>query len=121
MTPGAPRDGVAALPDEPWTTRYETMRGQVMASSHTIAHVYGYAILVRRGLVAWMKAWPRSAPAPSRDAVPNRAPAGGVTVPSYLLRSATSLLVNMILTPDARTDVPHEQRPVEGLGRASSP
>ncbi len=92
-----------------------------MASCHAIDHVYGYSLLVRRGLVAWMKAWPRPTPPPSRDAGPNRAPDGGALVPSHLLRSATSLLVNMILTPDARTEVPCEQRPLEGLGRPSSP
>jgi hypothetical protein len=105
MIPGAPRDGFPALPDEPWTTRYEEMRSQAMATLCAIDHSYGYALLVRRGLVAWMKAWPRPAPAPSRDPGPCRT-VDDVTVPSHLLRSAATLLVNMIL--GAQTEVPHE-------------
>jgi hypothetical protein len=106
MIPGAPQDGFPALPDEPWTTRYEEMRRQVMARLCTIDHAYGYTLLVRRGLVAWMKAWPRPAPAPSRAAASRRT-VDDVAVPSHLLRSATTLLVNMIL--GAQTEVPHEQ------------
>jgi hypothetical protein len=117
MTPGAPRDGFPARPDEPWTTRYEEMRRQVMASFCTDTHAYGYALLVRRGLVAWMKAWPQPTPAPARDPAAYRT-ADEVTVPSHLLRSAVTLLVNMILgTP---TEVPHEQRSHEGFPQPSS-
>jgi hypothetical protein len=117
MTPGAPQDGFPARPDEPWTTRYEEMRRQVMASLCTDTHAYGYALLVRRGLVAWMKAWPRSTAAPARDSGACRT-AAAVVVPSHLLRSAATLLVNMILgTP---TEVLHEQRPHEGFPQPSS-
>jgi hypothetical protein len=86
-----------------------------MASLSTDTHAYGYALLVRRGLVAWMKAWPR--PAPARDSGACRT-ADVVVVPSHLLRSAATLLVNMILgTP---TEVPHEQRSREGFPQPSS-
>jgi hypothetical protein len=34
---------------------------------------------------------------------------GGGTVPSQLLRSAASLLVNMILISSAKAEAPHEQ------------
>jgi hypothetical protein len=106
MIPGAPQDSFPILPDEPWTTRYEEMRRQVIARLCAIDHAYGYALLVRRGLVAWMKAWPRPAPVPSR-AAGSRPTVDDLTVPSPLLRSAATLLVNMILgTP---TEVPHEQ------------
>jgi hypothetical protein len=88
-----------------------------MESSCTTIHSYGYALLVRRGLVAWMKAWPRPAPAPTRHSEVHGT-AGEVTVPSPLLRSAATLLVNMILgTP---TEVPHEQRSREGFSQPSS-
>ena len=74
MIPDAPRDQIPILPDEPWATRYEELRKQVMAETGSLDHTYGYALLVRRGLVAWMKAWPRPAPEPSRD--PRFQPAG---------------------------------------------
>jgi|BogFormECP12_OM1_1039635.scaffolds.fasta_scaffold12740_2 hypothetical protein len=108
MIPAAPREDVLILPDEPWATRYEEMRQQVMARSRAIDHTYGYALLVRRGLVAWMKAWPRPAPESSCDPGFGHT-VDGVTVSSHLLRSAASLLVNMILTLGAPTEVPHEQ------------
>jgi hypothetical protein len=120
MTPATSRDSPPLPPDELWTTRYETMRGQVMTRLGTLDHVYGYALLVRRGLTAWMKSWPRPTPAPAPSIGPDRA-ADDVTIPAHFLRSAASLLADMILNIDAPTEVPHEQRLVEDLDRASSP
>jgi hypothetical protein len=118
MIPDAPRDQVPVLVDEPWATRYEEMRRQVMTQFGSIDHAYGYVLLVRRGLVAWMKAWPRPASQPSRDPRSGQ-PVDAATIPSPLLQSATSLLVNMILILAAQTEVPHEQRSREGLPQPS--
>ena len=65
MIPDAARDQVPILPDQLWTTRYEEMRERAMAKSSSIDHARGYALLIRRGLVAWMRAWPRPAQEPS--------------------------------------------------------
>jgi hypothetical protein len=117
MSPEAPREDVLVLPDEPWASRYEELRQLVTARTCAIDHTYAYSVLVRRGLIAWMKAWPRRASQPSRDR--GFCPAvDGVTVPSQFLRSAVSLLVNMILIPSAIAEVPHEQRFLEGLAQA---
>jgi hypothetical protein len=98
MSPEAPREDALVLPDEPWATRYEELRQLVMARACAIDHAYAYSLLVRRGLAAWMKAWPRPAPETARDR--GFGPTvDGVTVPSHLVRSAASLLVNMILIP----------------------
>lgn len=108
MIPEAPRADALILPGEPWATRYEELRGLVTARACAIDHTYAYAMLARRGLVAWMKAWPRPAP----ETAPDRGwghTVGGVSVPSHLLRSAVSLLVNMILIPSAQAEAPHEQ------------
>jgi hypothetical protein len=91
-----------------------------MTRPGTLDHVYGYALLVRRGLTAWMKSWPRPTPEPARSVGPSRA-AHDVTIPACFLRSAASVLANMILNTDAPTEVPHEQRLLEGFDRASSP
>ncbi len=116
MSTEAPREDALVLPDEPWATRYEELRQLVMARACAIDHTYAYSLLVRRGLVAWMKAWPRRAPQPTRDR--GFCPTfDDVTVPSQLLRSAASLLVNMILIPSAIAEVPHEQRFLEGLAQ----
>ena len=117
MIPDVPRDQAPVLPDQLWTTRYEEMRERAMARSCSIDHGHGYALLIRRGLAAWIKAWPQSPPAPANE---SRAchTADDAVVPSHLLRSAATLLVNMILgTP---TEVSHEQRSREGFPQPSS-
>jgi hypothetical protein len=118
MTPEAPREDVLVLPDEPWAARYEELRQFVMARADAIDNANAHSLLIRRGVVAWMKAWPRRGPAlqPSRDR--GFCPAvDDVTVPSQFLRSAASLLVNMFLTTSAIAEVPHEQRFLEGLAQ----
>ena len=113
MIPDAARDQVPILPDELWTTRYEEMRERAMAKSSSIDHARGYALLIRRGLVAWMRAWPR--PARSRAIGSSSPTAAALTVPPHLLHSAASVLVNMIVSLGTPTEVPHEQRCHEGL------
>ena len=108
MIPDVPRDQAPVLPDQLWTTRYEEMRERAMAKSSSIDHARGYALLIRRGLVAWMRAWPRPAQDPPRDWGSNSR-AAALPVPSHLLQSAASLLVNMILFLGTPTEVPHEQ------------
>jgi hypothetical protein len=84
------------------------MRTRAMTQSGSIDSSCGYALLIRRGLVAWMKAWPRPAQEPPRD-LGTGSQGDAFTVPSHLLQSAASLLVNMILVLDTPTEVPHEQ------------
>jgi hypothetical protein len=108
MSPGAPREDALVLLDEPWAARYEQLRQLVTARAGAIDHAYAYSMLVRRGLVAWMKAWHGPAPKTARDR--GFSPTvDGVTVPSHLVRSAASLLVNMILIPRPEAEVHHEQ------------
>jgi hypothetical protein len=118
MIPDARQDLLPVLVNEPWETRYEEMRRHVMTELGSSNHAYGYVLLVRRGLVAWMKAWPRPAPQASCD-LRSGQPLDVVTIPSHLLPSATSLLVNMILILGAQTEASHEQRSREGLTQPS--
>jgi hypothetical protein len=108
MIPDALRDQVPVLPDQLWTTRYEEMRERAMAKSSLIDHAHGYALLIRRGLVAWMKAWPRPAQEPPCNLGLN-SQAAAFAVPAPLLQSAASVLVNMILSLGTPPEVPHEQ------------
>ena len=64
MIPDAARDQVPILPDQLWTIRYEEMQERAMTKSSSIDHPRGYALLIRRGLVAWMRAWPQPAQEP---------------------------------------------------------
>jgi hypothetical protein len=118
VIPDAARDQVPVLPDQLWITRYEELRVRAMAKFPSLDHVHGYALLIRRGLVAWMKAWPGPAQEPTRD-LGSDSPATALTVPSHLLRSAASVLVNMILSLGTPTEVPHEQRHHQGLPQPS--
>jgi hypothetical protein len=117
MIPDVARDQVPILPDQLWTTRYEEMRKRAMAKSSSIDHTRGYALLIRRGLVAWMRAWPQPAPKPCDWQSSPRAAA--LTVPPHLLPSAASVLVNMILSLGTPTEVPHEQRCHQGCPQPS--
>jgi hypothetical protein len=47
--------------DEAWQTRYEHLRAQALQERGTSDHGgCGYALLLQRGLAAWMQAWPAS-------------------------------------------------------------
>ena len=106
MIPGITRD--LTRPDELWATRYEEMRRRATADSRSIDNSYGYALLLRRGLVAWMKAWPRAVQEPPCDSG-SAAGVDRLTAPSHLLQSAASLLVDMTLFLGTPTEVPHGQ------------
>ena len=84
------------------------MRTRAMTQSGSSDNSSGYALLIRRGLVAWMKAWPRPAREPPRD-LGSGSRDDALTIPSHLLQSAASLLVNMILFLGTPTEVRHEQ------------
>ena len=103
MIPEITRD--LTRPDELWATRYEEMRRRATADSRSIDDSYGYALLIRRGLVAWMKAWPRAVQEPHHDPG-SAAGVATLTTPAHLLQSAASLLVNMILSLGTPTEVP---------------
>ena len=118
MIADAARDQVPVLPDQLWTTRYEKLRERAMVTLSSIDHACGYTLLIRRGLVAWMKAWPGPAQEPTRD-LGAGSPAAALTIPSHLLDSAASVLVNMILSLGTPTEVPHEQRCHQGLPQPS--
>ena len=57
------------------------------------------ALLVRRGVVVWMRAWPavEESPHPCADSHANDSLAVGIAIPSSLCEQVTSVLVNMIL------------------------
>jgi hypothetical protein len=117
MIPDAARDQDPILPDQLWTIRYEEMRERAMAKSSSIDHTRGYALLIRRGLVAWMRAWPGPAKEPRDWQSSPRAAA--LTVPPQFLHSAASVLANMILSLGTPTEVPHEQRQHQGFPQPS--
>ncbi len=81
-------------PSADWTARYEDLRRQASTQNER-GSCWGLALLIGRGVVAWMRAWPQSGISVERRqarAVPN-----GPELPSHLHRQITLVLTNMIL------------------------
>ena len=61
--------------DAAWQTRYEHLRIQALQAGGASDHGgCGYALLLQRGLAAWMQAWP-APPPPLPEPMPTPAPA----------------------------------------------
>jgi hypothetical protein len=80
---------------ERWTTRYEALRRQVLAEPE--GGGWGRGLLLRRGLVAWMAAWPDDEAASQEASNTTEPPAGTTTLSADLCGEITRVLVNMIL------------------------
>jgi hypothetical protein len=80
---------------EKWTTRYEELRRQILAEPE--AGGWGRALLLRRGLVDWMQAWPSDDGTDQKTTKPAEPSAGATTLPAGLNGEITRVLVNMIL------------------------
>ncbi len=79
--------------------RYEDLRRHVAEREVSIG--WGAVLLMQRGMVAWMKAWPASDKAPTADGggpIREREKSGvSVDVPGAPDREAISILVDMIM------------------------
>jgi hypothetical protein len=82
-------------PSADWTRRYEELRQQASVQPGWTSRRWGLALLIGRGVVAWMRAWPQRLISVERQqthAVPN-----GPELPSHLHHQVTLVLTNMIL------------------------
>lgn len=86
--------------DNPWTGRYEDLRRQVQEEgSAPRSGGWGRALVIRRGLAAWMHAWPRHLTATLREPrAPAPPPLQEPHIPAVLRPQVTHILVNMILS-----------------------
>lgn len=86
--------------DEPWTARYEDLRQEVLETgSGPMRLGRGRALVVRRGVVTWMQAWPRQASSTlpeSRATTPTVLPLP--SLPSLLRPQLVQILVTTILS-----------------------
>jgi hypothetical protein len=89
-----PSAGEAAVPEK-WTTRYEELRRQILAEPE--GGGWGRALLLRRGLVAWMQAWPSDGEIGPEATKPAESSAPATPLPAGLCAEITRVLVNMIL------------------------
>ena len=77
-----------------WTARYEDLRRQA-STQHERGRRWGLALMIGRGVVAWMRAWP---PAPVRvDERQIHSVAADPPLPLCLHREVALVLTNMIL------------------------
>jgi hypothetical protein len=80
---------------EKWATRYEELRRQVLEEPE--GGGWGRALLLCRGLAAWMQAWPIDDSAGQEADKPAEPSAAATTLPAGLSGEITQVLVNMIL------------------------
>jgi hypothetical protein len=87
-----------------WTARYEALRQQALQGS-SAAGTWGRALLIRQGLVAWIRAWgPGEADPPGGrcGTPPGRAEPPGT--PQDLQRQMVVILADMILAGRPATE-----------------
>ncbi len=82
-------------PSADWTQRYEDLRQQASVQPGWTSRRWGPALLISRGVVAWMRAWPQRGVSVERRQA--RAVPDGPELPSHLHHQVTLVLTNMIL------------------------
>jgi hypothetical protein len=87
-----------------WTTRYEALRQQALEGP-SAAGTWGQTLLIRQGLVAWIRAWgaeEADPPGERHQAPPGRTEPSGV--PQDLQRQMVVILADMILAGRPATE-----------------
>ncbi len=82
-------------PGADWTRRYEDLRRQVSAQPGWTGQRWGLALLISRGVVAWMRAWPQRVVSIERQQSPTVP--DHTELPSDLHHQVASVLADMIL------------------------
>jgi hypothetical protein len=82
-------------PSAGWTQRYEDLRRQASVEPGWASRRWGLALLIGRGVVVWMRAWPQCGVSIERRQA--RAVPDGPELPSHLHHQVTLVLTDMIL------------------------
>ena len=89
--------GLCCVPAGQWTARYEQLRQQAVEQGCG-GRGWGLTLFLRRGLVAWMRAWPpASLPNPPREEAMREEPEGRMSLSTELRDQMVSVWVNMVL------------------------
>ena len=76
--------------------RYEELRGQALGRPSVIPRGQGLALLLRRGMAAWMRAWAQCAP---QLPTPPKEQRGDESIlPFEMHREVTMILAGMVLS-----------------------
>ena len=86
---------------EEWSLRYEAMRRQAVEEQHSLENGWELALLARRGVVAWMRAWSAMGETQRQcrhaDSHADLSQATQIWIPSSVSEQITTVLVSMIL------------------------
>jgi len=85
-------------PDDPWVARYEDLRRTAMDGARSPGASWGLALFVRRGLTAWMHAWPQQEndnPPEPRLSSPGDS---SLPLPASLTEQLVTVLASMVFT-----------------------
>ena len=81
--------------------RYEAVRQQVIGSPLTDECGWQYALVVRRGILAWMRAWPiaerTQSPRDDTTGADCVSPVAPISIPSSVCEQVASVLASMIM------------------------
>ena len=80
--------------------RYEAVRRQAVEQQHSLENGWELALLVRRGMVAWMRAWLAIGETQTHhrhvDSHANLSQASHITIPLSVSEQVTRVLVGML-------------------------
>ena len=97
LDPAADSFGLCCVPPVQWTARYEQLRGQALEQGCG-GRGWGLTLLLRHGLVAWMRAWPpTSSPNPPREQATREEPERRMRLSTELRDEVVSVWVDMVL------------------------
>ena len=97
IDPAADSFGLCCVPAVQWTARYEQLRQQALEQGCG-GRGWGLTLFLRRGLVAWMSAWPpASSPNPPREQATPEEPEQRMRLSTELRDEVVSVWVDMVL------------------------
>jgi len=89
------------LPSDVWTARYEDLRRQVVEERRELGRGAGLALLVHRGVTAWMQAFPEDIglrpPPDAPKPLTTEDPATAIRLSPDVRHQMMLVLVNMLL------------------------
>jgi hypothetical protein len=97
IDPAADAFGLCCVPPVQWTARYEQLREQALEQGCG-GRGWGLTLFLRRGMVAWMHAWPQTSSAkPPREQATREDPEEKRPLSAELRDEVVSVWVDMVL------------------------
>jgi len=99
LSPADDSFGLCSVPAVQWTARYEQLRQQAVEQREGGGgRGWGLTLFLRRGLAAWMRAWPQTSSAtPPREQATPEEPEQRIRLSTELRDEVVSVWVDMVL------------------------